>query len=194
MALDAIKKNLIDPLARRVMLMFARSIVNTINDNPSNGLQLMQVSILENETRESLERFQNFGFSSNPMPGAEAAVAFVGGNRDHGIIVAVDDRRYRPKGLQPGEAIVYTHDGTKIHLKQNGIIQINADDRVVIETDGGYVDILGDLIVHGDIDATGDIKDKTSGDGRTMASMRTIYNAHTHVETGGTTNAPGGTM
>jgi hypothetical protein len=52
------------------------------------------------EVRDKAERFQDYGFTSNPKRGAEAIVLFPGGQRAHAIIIAVDDRRYRKTGLE----------------------------------------------------------------------------------------------
>lgn len=42
--------------------------------------------------------------------------------------------------------------------------------------DEGKVDIVGDVCVDGDVEATGEVEDATS----TMQAMRDTYNAHTH--------------
>ena len=110
------------PLARCVTLMVARGVVGLIND--STLMQSVQVQLLSGETRD-MERFQNYGFSSAPFAGAEAACVFVRGNRDHGIVVAVDDRRYRLSGLQNGEVAIYTDEGDSVILKRGRHMQFN---------------------------------------------------------------------
>ncbi|WP_431477838.1 phage baseplate assembly protein domain-containing protein [Massilia eburnea] len=59
---------------------------------------------------------RNTGFTSVPKPGAEGVVVFVGGNRDHGLVIAVEDRRFRLKGLASGEVAIYDDQGQKVHL------------------------------------------------------------------------------
>lgn len=130
MALSGLER-LLAPLKRRVMLMVSRAVVGLVNDAPA--MQELQVSLFAGETRGQVERFQNCGFTSAPHPGAEAAVVFVGGNRDHGLIVAVDDRRSRIRGLQNGEVAVYTDedqgaDGCRIVLRRGNRIEIQARD------------------------------------------------------------------
>lgn len=115
------------PLTRRVRLMVARGVVSLVND--ALKVQGVQVQLLPGEVRD-MERFQNYGFTSHPHLGAEACAAFVGGNRDHGIVLAVDDRRYRLKALAQGEVALYTDEdqsgGHRIHLKRGKEIHLIA--------------------------------------------------------------------
>lgn len=171
-------------LVRRVRLTIGRALVRLVNDG--SGIQTAQVSLMGNETRDKLERFQEYGFTSVPKAGAEAAVVFVGGCRDHGIIVAIDDRRVRLKGLAEGEVAIYTDEGDSIILKRGNNIEINtatltvkASDKVRMETPL--------------LEVTGDIIDTCDTNPNNMAGMRAIYNTHTHNENnnpGGPTNAP----
>ena len=48
-----------------------------------------------------------------PLPGSQGLVLFHGGKRSLGTIIAVDDARYRPTGLKPGEAHGYMVDGAQ---------------------------------------------------------------------------------
>ena len=126
-------------LRNRVMLMLGRAVLSAINDN--GGVQVVQATLLEDELRGDLERFQEYGFTSVPLPGAEALVAFIGGNRDHGVVVAVEDRRYRLHGLKGGEVAIYTDEGDFIHLQRNRKIEvktleltINAENSAAVNT------------------------------------------------------------
>jgi phage baseplate assembly protein V len=114
----------LSPIRARLANMLARAVVSLVDDG--TGIQTVQVSVLDGETRGDLERFQNFGFTSRPSAGAEAAVLFVGGHRDHGIVVAVDDRRYRVTGLEEGAACVYDAGGSKVTLHNDGSMDLEA--------------------------------------------------------------------
>ena len=124
---------LLAPLRNRIANMVARAVVQLVDDG--EGLQVVQLSVLDGETRDGLERVQNYGFTSRPKAGAEAAVVFVGGRRDHGLVVAVDDRRYRLKGLADGEVAVYSETGSSVVLKADGTIQVDAQGAVNINSD-----------------------------------------------------------
>ena len=135
------------PLSRRVNLMVARGVLSVVND--ALKMQGVQVKLLSGEVRE-MERFQNYGFTSRPHPGAEAACVFVGGNRDHGLVLAIDDRRYRIGGLQDGEAAMYDDLGHTIIFKRTGIVitgathDINIIDCPKVIVTGG--DVIADDI------------------------------------------------
>jgi phage baseplate assembly protein V len=118
------------PISTRIANMVARATVKLVDD--SKKIQILQVGVLKGETRSEIERFQNLGFTSVPEEGAEAVVLFVGGRRDHGYAVAVDDRRYRLKDLEPGEVAMYHKSGSKIVMKANGDIEVTADANVKI--------------------------------------------------------------
>lgn len=119
--LRAITK-MLAPLQTRIANLVSRAVVTLVNDKAK--VQLLQLGVLADETRDDVERFQEYGFTSVPLLGAEAVVLFVGGRRDHGLVVAADDRRYRLQGLQPGEVAVYNHAGAKVLLKQDGTIEV----------------------------------------------------------------------
>lgn len=164
-------------LHNRVMLTVARAVVSLVDD--VQKMQALQLQLLKREIRENVERFQNYGFTGKPHPGAEAVVVFVGGNRDHGLCIAVDDRRYRLKGLQDGEVAIYTDEGDTIHLKRGNVIEVttgtfrvNAAEKCEFNTPLATFS--------GDVQAEGDILDKSGGEGRTMAGMRDVFNEHHH--------------
>jgi len=115
---------LLAPVHRRLDNLVARAVVKVIDD--TRKLQLLQLAVLDGETREACERFQEYGFTSVPLADAEAVVVFVGGHRDHPLVLAVDDRSKRKTGLQPGEAAVYNHQGAYVLLKTGPAIEANA--------------------------------------------------------------------
>lgn len=100
----------------------ARGELTLVDD--AGRMQTVQLSLLEGELASEAERFQNYGFTSVPEAGAEAAVIFVGGDRSHPIIIAADDRRARKYGLEPGEVAVYHKNGDFILLKNGNEMHI----------------------------------------------------------------------
>ena len=101
----------------------ARAVLNVVDDE--GNMQRVQISLLEDEVIDSVERFQNYGFTSVPDEGSEATVVFVGADRSHPVVVVADDRRVRKKGLKPGEVAVYHKDGDFIHLKNGNCMDIS---------------------------------------------------------------------
>lgn len=117
-------------LATRIANLVSRAIVRRVDD--AKKMQSLQVDLLDTETRDEVERPQNYGFTSVPLEGAEAVAVFVGGRRDHGLVLAVEDRRYRVTGLKSGEVAIYTDEGDRVTLKRGGTIEIKASSKVVV--------------------------------------------------------------
>lgn len=127
----ALFDRLVAPLRARVQMMLARAVVQLVDD--AKGIQSLQLAALADELIEGAERMQDYGFTSVPFPGAEAVVAFPGGLRSHGLVIAVGDRRYRLKGLLPGEVAIYDDLGQQVVLKRDGV-RIVSPMKIEIET------------------------------------------------------------
>lgn len=129
---------------RRVMMALARAVVRRVAAD--GGMQVLQLGLMADETKDGVEHFEPYGFTSHPRAGAEAAVLFLGGNRDHGIAVVVADRRYRIRGLESGEVAIHDDQGQSIVLKRDGIVvtapkvTVDAD---TVEVVGGSIDLGG---------------------------------------------------
>ncbi len=109
----------------RVVLGVARGTLSKA-PNDKTKLQEMDVSLHYEEKTTGIERFQEYGFTSVPKAPkdkqkAEVIVVFPDGNRSHGVVVAVDDRRYRPKDLKEGESQLYDDQKQKVHLTREGL-------------------------------------------------------------------------
>jgi phage baseplate assembly protein V len=165
-------------LFRKITNLFARGIVKLVNDNFAT--QTLQASLLADESRDNIENAQPYGFTYHPLSGAECIALFFGGNRDHGSVITVFDKRYRPKNLKSGEVCLYDASGTKILLNNKGEIEITTAKSVKITAPTSQV--MGNLEVKGNITATGDITDHSASVPKTMAGMRASYNAHTHPD------------
>ena len=106
-------EQLIRPIKVRLANSIARAVVQVVDD--STKMQLLQLGVLADENVEDAEHFGSYGFNSVPKVGAEAVVLFPNGDRAHGLVVAVGDRRFRPTDWAPGEVGMYTDD-THTHL------------------------------------------------------------------------------
>jgi phage gp45-like len=122
--IDAIRK-VVAPIDRRVRLMVSRGVIKKVQD--SGKLQTLQLELLADEIKDAVERFQQYGFTSYPKVNAEVLFVAVGGARDHGVVVAVDDRRYRPKTLSEGESALYTaQNGIRVLCKADGKVELGS--------------------------------------------------------------------
>lgn len=122
--IDAIKK-IIAPIQRRVVNMIARGTTSKATDE-AKGLQRLQITLSAQEVLDGIERMQEYGFASRPLTGAETLAVFLGGDRSHGLVIATDDRRYRPKDLIEGETGLYNSAGNRFRMKPNGNAELTA--------------------------------------------------------------------
>ena len=132
---------MLGPLRRRVQSMVSRGTLGAIDDE--RQAQELQVELLDDEAHDGVERFQQYGFTSVPHAGAEATVIFPGGLRSHGIVIAVEDRRYRMRGLKGGEVALYDDQGQSILLGRDGVrivtpktVTIEAEQDVLVKSAG----------------------------------------------------------
>ncbi len=144
-------RNSIRDMAFRTFHTLARATLNKANDDPM--MQEMHLDFFNNDSRKNIERVQDYGFSSMPIPrskqegkqqsgsgsggdvkpeqpkgeAAEAVVMYQGGQRNHPVIVAVDDRRHRPRQLKPGENAQYDDIGQMSLLRRVGAFLLSHD-------------------------------------------------------------------
>lgn len=87
-------------------------------------MRVVQVRLLADEVRDDLEHVEPYGFTSEPLDDEqpEAFAAFFGGDRSHGIVFCIADRRYRLTKLKAGEVALYDDQGQKVHLTRDGIV------------------------------------------------------------------------
>jgi phage baseplate assembly protein V len=124
-------------------MMFGRGVLRgTKDDGPR---QQVQVELLKGEIRDDVEHMQNYGFTSHAT-GGDCAVAFLGGNREQGIVLVVDDRRFR-LALQPGEVAIYDDLGNKIELLRD-LVKVTAITKLQIDAPAGEINIA-DLEING---------------------------------------------
>ncbi len=125
------------PIVNRLANMVARGLVSRTGDG--GDLQTLQIGVLDSQTIDGAERFQQYGVSSVPLTGAEAVVIFPGGDAAHPLVIAVDDRRHRPKGLKAGEVTIYNNAGASVLLTEDGdiICEPKAGRKLYVKRSGG---------------------------------------------------------
>ncbi len=172
------------PLLRRLDMMISRGVLRATSDG--EGVQTMQVGLLEDEVADSVERFQTYGLSSVPPNGGDALVCFVQGNRDHGVVLSVNDRGSRPRSLKGGEVILYNNQDVTVLLNADGDLVARAKRNITVETEeeititakkltitiedeiaieAPTIRIKGNIELDGDLTATGVVSWGTQGGG-----------------------------
>jgi phage baseplate assembly protein V len=138
--------------------MLARGVVAL--GNSASKLQSLQLRLLAGEVKDNVEHLEPYGFTACPQEGAEALAAFIGGDRSHGVVIVVADRRFRLQGLKPGEVALYTDEGDFIHFKRGRMIEmetltLKVKAATAVEFDTPEIRTTGKIISQGDQVAAG---------------------------------------
>jgi len=115
-------------LFERIRHMIARGVVRSVDD----AKMMQELSRIEMENGFSptkIEHWHPYGFSMHPRAGAEVLSLALGGNRDHMIVIATADRRYRIK-VAEGEVALHDDQSQKVHIKRESI-WVETDKKVV---------------------------------------------------------------
>ncbi|CAN0622139.1 Phage baseplate assembly protein V [Burkholderia multivorans] len=117
-------------MAQRIMGTLVRCTVKLVNSGTK--MQSLQLGLLSDEPKDAMEHFEPYGYTSRPKAGAEGVAGFFGGDRSHGVVLVVADRRYRLTGLAEGEVAIYTDEGAKIVMKRGRVIDVECDEYRVV--------------------------------------------------------------
>lgn len=177
----------------------SRGVVTRTDDAPK--MQTVQLTLLEGEVQDGAERFQPYGLTTRPQVGAEALCVFVGADRSHPVVLAVDDRRFRVTSLNPGEVCLYTDEGDRVLLGRGRHITVdtlrltvNAAEHVTV--DAPETEVMGHLTVRrgltwggvaNGLDGAARMEGGLTNSGGTLHSNGTTLETHVHsgVEPGG---------
>lgn len=151
------------------------SLVNAVSK-----MQGLQVRLLAGEVKDGMEHFEPYGFTSNAQGGAEVLAGFFGGDRSHGVVICVADRRFRLQGLQSGEVALYTDEGDKLHFKRGRVIEIETTTLKVkasaaVEFDTPEIRTTGKIVSAGD---------------QIAAGISQLQHGHTQVMSGSAVSGP----
>lgn len=106
-------------------------------DNALSVQAVTELRGLSDERHSSkTELFQQYGFRSNPLPGTEGVVVFVGGASGHPIVVATEKRGTCPVTLESGEVGVYSDEGDYVVFRRGNRLEIYTKDRLQIDAEG----------------------------------------------------------
>lgn len=165
---------------RMLRNMAARGVISKVS--AGRKMQSLQVRLLAGEVKDNVEHFEPYGYTAHPHTGAEAITLFFDGDRSHGVVLVVADRRYRLQGLEAGEVALHDDQGQKVVIKRD---RIQATAPLVEVVASAKVRMVTPLL-----EVTGEIRDRCDTDGKTMEQMRSSHDAHRHNETGSLTSVP----
>lgn len=110
----------------RLQLMFAQGVGMLI------GAEKVQVTVLDGEPLNRINRVEPYGFSYRPKPGCETYLVFPSGDRSFGLALIIGDKRYQ-MDLQAGEVAIHDDEGNYVALKRGGIIEAKAATKVLAD-------------------------------------------------------------
>ena len=112
-------------------------------------------------------------------------MVFIGGGRDHGVIIATDDRDSRMTGLAEGEVAVYSNEGDSIVLRRDNTIELRTktlklivEEDVTVETKRATITAsekatidAPDILLKGNVEIDGNLS-QASGGGASSYTIR----------------------
>ncbi|MBJ7553150.1 phage baseplate assembly protein V [Marinomonas spartinae] len=155
--------DMVNSLVRKIRRLAGRALIRRVRY--ANKIRYFQVQQEGGMPLDNVEHMEPFGFTSHPLPNAEAVVLAFNGNGSNSVAIMAGDQRYRLV-IDEGEAAVYNHHGDKVHLKKDRTISVEAATKVELVTP--HTHMTGKLTVAETIEAQGHI---TSQDKITAASV-----------------------
>jgi phage baseplate assembly protein V len=184
---------MIDELYGDLRSIITEGIVLAVDDTGS--VQTVDVQTHDGTIRHGLEVHQAAGFATSPEIGGKALLLCVGGDIANMRALPLSDTT-RFGAMQGGERCLYGPDGSRVHIRQGGIIEVLSASQVIIHsptievTAPQGVTITANVKINGNLVVTGDITDQNGVHG-TLGALRTAYDDHEHpirdVQPGGAT-------
>jgi phage gp45-like len=133
---------------------------------------------------------------------AEAMVLFLNGQRSHGVVLGIGDRRYRIKGTKEGEVAIYDDQKQQIHITRDGVhVSVphgkKITHNIMKEQQSGQGQGQGGsgggktLAANGGGNGSGSGSGQTYGQEPWASKSDQIYSSHTHDKDGYVTKHPG---
>ena len=161
--------------------ILARGVVALVSS--ASKMQNLQLRLLAGELKDSVEHLEPYGFTACPLVGAEVLAGFLDGDRSHGVVIVVADRRFRLKGLRPGEVALYTDEGDHFHFKRGRVVDLKTGTLNIQASDSVNFDTPL-FTVKGRVESDGD---------QVAAGVSQAHHVHSSIEPGsGKSGPPGG--
>ncbi|WP_104036638.1 phage baseplate assembly protein V [Vibrio jasicida] len=177
---------LLNQMKRRIQLTVDRAIVTTVNNTLKR--QNLQLTVLQGEDVDSVERFIDYGLISYPPDGSEAIVACPGGNRNSMVAISVDDKATRHKDGEPGDSGLYHLEGHLFILTKEGVFNLSGkrfnlhlDTEVVITTPSLVIN-ADDTTINGNLKVTGEVDAPNVKASKSLKVGDIDVGTHTHKD------------
>lgn len=132
-------------LAYQLRGLITRATVGAVDD--TGAMQTVDVAGRAGADLTGVEVLQQFGFSSVPPEGAVVIILAVGGDQGDPVALPVAAPGARMGKLQAGEAVMYGRDGSRVHIKADGTIDVLSSKAVhVAIPDKAELDVAEDYV------------------------------------------------
>lgn len=137
-------------------VLVTRGIVIRVDD--TGVVQIMDVQTHDGVLRGEVEVHQPFGLASSPPENGAVTVLFAnGGDPSDMIALPASSPAARLGGLLRGETAIYGSDGTRVHIKRGGKIQVLAATEVDITAPTCKITASSGITLTGDVSITGSL-------------------------------------
>jgi phage gp45-like len=117
-----------------VRAMVGVGVVQSMSD--AGGAQTVTVDT-PGGMRADIEVMLPFGFTAMPpLDGAICLLFQVGADPSNIMALPISNPSARMGGLQPGEAAIYGGDGSRVHIRNGGVVELWGGASVTITTKG----------------------------------------------------------
>lgn len=107
-----------------------RALLKKVNDDGDQ--QLVDYTGVHGEEHTEVLRLQNYGYTSVPPADSEGVIHGLA-SRDMPVVIGMEHPPSKPKGLKPGQTMVYDQKGTKVFLDNEGNLTVEANEIVTIK-------------------------------------------------------------
>lgn len=149
-------EHLLNSLTGNLRNLIAVGVVDSVND--AGAAQTVNVTTGDGVLRADVEVVLPFGFTSMPpLDGAICLVFEVGGDPGNLMALPIGNPSARMGALQPGEAALYGGDGSRLHIRQGGVVEIWGGASVTVNTKEATINAPNGCTVNGSVTVNGDI-------------------------------------
>lgn len=121
-------------IAHTIRGLVSRAVVRSTNDG--GEMQTADVTTHHKTDRNGIEIVQPFGVASRPRSGGLMVVMAVGGDQGDLVGLPIGLPEDRLGGLEEGETAIYAADGSRIHIKADGTVDLLAQTKVNVNING----------------------------------------------------------
>lgn len=129
--------------AHQIRGIVSRAVVRQTDDGAES--QTAGLAIHHGVDRQDVEVLQPFGLASRPPAGSLAIVFAVGGDQGDLVALPAGAPQVRLGELQEGEVALYVADGSRVHVKADGTIEIISSQKVVAKVDGAEMELTAEM-------------------------------------------------